>query len=121
MWHYIRSGILLLGVSIVLTACGGSPPPEREMIAAQATIRGAQEVGANNLPRSSLYLKLAERQVEKAKALVADGYNDRAALVLKRAQADADLALSTAREESAIAEARKMTEALAELKKQLKQ
>jgi hypothetical protein len=91
------------------------------MVAAQATIRGAQEVGANNLPRSALYLKLAERQVEKAKALAADGYNDRAALVIRRAQADADLALATAREEAAIGDARKTTDALVEVKKKLSQ
>lgn len=120
MLEHIGRGVILLGVTIGLAACGGSPPPEREMVAAQATIRGAQEVGANNLPRSSLYLKLAERQVEKAKALVDDGYNDRAALVIRRAQADADLALATAREEAAIADARKTAEALAELKKRLK-
>ena len=121
MSEYMRRGILLLVVTIGLLACGGSPPPERELVAAQATIRGAQEIGANGLPRSSLYLKLAERQVEKAKALIADGYNDRAALVLRRAQADADLALSTAREEAAVADARKVAETLVELKKKLTQ
>jgi hypothetical protein len=120
MRAYKRSGVFLIGIGVALGGCGGAPPPEREMIAAQATVRGAQEVGANNLPRSSLYLKLAERQVEKAKGLISDGYNERAALVLKRAQADADLALATAREEDATTEARKMSESLAELKKKLK-
>jgi Domain of unknown function (DUF4398) len=113
--------ILLCALVVGIWGCGGSAPPERELITAEATVRGAQEVGARNLPRSSLYLKLAERQLEKAKTLIADGYNDRAKLVLKRAQADADLALSTAREEAAVTDARKMSEALAELQKKLRQ
>jgi hypothetical protein len=121
MIGHIRSGVFVLGVTIGLAACGGAPPPEKEMIAAQATIRGAQEIGADKLPGASLHLKLAERQVDKAKVLIADEYNDRALLVLKRAQADADLALSMTREETAVTEARKTNEELTELKRKLKQ
>jgi hypothetical protein len=121
MSEYIKKWAPLLGIVIWITGCGGYPRPDRELVSAESAIRGAQEVGARNLPRSSLFLKLAERQVEKARTLMNDGYNERAALVLKRAQSDADLALAVAREETATTEAAESAKLLADLKAKLKQ
>jgi hypothetical protein len=50
-------------------------------------------------------VKLAQEEVAKAKALMDNGDNERADTMAMRASADAELALSLAREESARARA----------------
>jgi hypothetical protein len=87
-------GIAALG----LVACGGAPPPHERAASSQAAIRAATEVNAQQVPQAALHLKLAQEQLEKGKALMADGDNERAAFALMRAQADAELALALARE-----------------------
>jgi hypothetical protein len=68
---------------------------------AQAASRGAQELGAQRHPQAHLHLRLAEEQINDAKAAMADDENERAATLLNRARADAELAVALAREESA--------------------
>jgi len=91
--------------ALFVAGCGSSPAPTERVASAEAAIRGAQEVGASNVPAASLSLKLAQEEVQKAKQLMQDGDNRRAALLMMRAQADADLALAQARESQAQAEA----------------
>jgi PBP1b-binding outer membrane lipoprotein LpoB len=91
--------------ALFVAGCGSSPAPTERVASAEAAIRGAQEVGATNVPSASLSLKLAQEEVQKAKQLMQDGDNKRAALLLMRAQADAELALAQARESQAQAEA----------------
>ena len=102
-----RSWILALpAVALPLFAgCGSYPPPTERMTTAEAAIRGAEEVGANNVPQAALYMKLAQEQTEKAKRLMQDGYNERAELELKRAQADAELAIAISKEQDTVAKA----------------
>jgi len=64
-------------------------------------MRAARELGAQQVPKAELHLRLAQEQVEKAKKLAADGDNERANLVLSRAHADAELALALTRESTA--------------------
>jgi hypothetical protein len=71
-------------------------PPER-LAANEASIRGAEELGAEGVPQARLHLQLAKDQTESAVRLAEDG-DERALLVLARAQSDAELALSLARE-----------------------
>jgi len=111
------SSMLVLFLS-VCAGCGGAPAPTERMASSEAAIRGAKEVGADGVPKASLYLKLSEEQVAKAKAMMADGDNERADLVLQRAQADAELALALAREASAKADADKTDEELEKISKQ---
>ena len=90
-----------------LAACGGAPVPTERMVASESALRGAQEVGARNVPQAALHLRLAEEQIQKAKALINDGDNERADYVLLRAKADAELALALAKEANAKADAQR--------------
>jgi|SRR5688572_26848981 len=108
----------LVGVVFASSACGsGYPEPRDQMAASEGAIRAAEVSGAQNSPQSALHLKRAREQIESGKALIMDGENERAEWVLRRARADADLALALATEEAQrkkAAEAREELEKLAE-------
>ena len=103
---------------LTVVGCGSHPAPTDRVVNAEAALRGASEVGAGQIPRAALHLKLAEEQIEKAQRLVQDGYNQRAELALRRAQADAELALSIAREHQTIEKLRIAQQSLDKLKAQ---
>jgi hypothetical protein len=88
-----------------LAACATYAAPTDHLANSVAAVRSAQEVGANSSPQAALHVKLAQEEVSKAKALMSDGDNERADYMTMRASADAELALSLAREESARARA----------------
>lgn len=98
---------VLSPLSAALVACGGYPLPTERMVASEAALRSAQEVGAQNVPQAALHLRLAEEQIQKAKSLINDGDNERADYVLLRAKADAELALALAKEANAKADAQR--------------
>ncbi len=103
--------------SLVLAACGGSmPPPSERLGSAEAAARTAHELGADKDPKAALHLKLAEEQIDQAKKLMADSDNKKADLVLQRANADAELAVMLAKEDSARAEAEAAQEKVKNLK-----
>jgi hypothetical protein len=106
---------------VAALGCGGAPKPEARIASSQGAIRGAEEAGAQTVPRATLHLKLAEEQRAKALELVKSDDNHRAELMLARAEADAELALALAREASAAAEAEKVDEELEVLSKQVEQ
>jgi len=81
------------------------PVPAERLASAEAGIRGATEIGAEGVPQAALHLKMAHDEVASAKALQRDGDNERAAMVLARAEADAELANSLTRESRAREEA----------------
>lgn len=84
----------------MVAACGGGAPPSERLITAQAAIRGGLEIGANSSPpRAALHLQLAQEQVAKAKRYIEEDLQERAELVLRQAQADAELAIALARNE----------------------
>lgn len=83
------------------------PEPKQPLADAESAARSAREVGADARPDAKLYVHLADEQIVHAKALIADGDNDRARYVLLRARADAELALALAREQIAIGEKQK--------------
>lgn len=89
---------LLLGASLV-GACASSRPPTEKMESSAASIRGAEQAGAEDVPRAALYLQLANEQSAKAKVLIASGGDDNmraASNLLMRAAADGDLAIALA-------------------------
>lgn len=95
-----------LGAACAAIGCASSyPSPTQRMADAIATVRGAEEVGANNNPQGQLHLRLAQEGLQNAKMLVDNGDNKRADFVLVRAKADADLALAEARQAKAVADA----------------
>jgi len=95
------------GCSLVLAllGCASAPLPAERLASAEAGIRGATEVGGEAVPQAALHLKMARDQIAQAKSLAQSGDGDRAVLVLARAETDAELALSLARESAARAEA----------------
>ena len=101
-----RSFPFLTPLLLALAAgCGSYPPPAERLTTAEAAIRGAEEVGAAKVPRAQLHLQLAQEQTDKAKRLMQDGYNERAELTLKRAQADAELSIAIAKEHEMVTKA----------------
>lgn len=89
--------VMLIGTTVV--ACGATVPvPTQRMADAESAERSARELGANGQPQAQLHLKLATDQIAQARASIADGDNERAALQLVRAKADAELAVALARE-----------------------
>lgn len=92
---------VVIGATLFGLACGGAAVPTEKLTDAEASIRAAKEVGGSSVPQAELHLKLAQEQVDLARKLSADGENERAAHVLLRAKADADLALALARDAQA--------------------
>lgn len=107
--------VLGIGLAVALSACGAAPPREA-LTAAEASIRAAEVGGAEGSPKASLALKHARDQVQAAKALMEDGDNERATLVIERAQVDAEVALAQTREEKVRKEADELLEELSKLK-----
>jgi hypothetical protein len=60
--------------------------------------QAAEALGNDTVPEAGLHLKMAKDQIAKAQALIADGDMENADLVLKRAEADAELAEAMSRE-----------------------
>lgn len=89
---------LVAGIGLAAVACAGAPQPTERLATAQAAVRAAQEVGAKDVPQAQLHAQLAEEQVQQANKLIQDGENERADMVLRRALADAELAVALARE-----------------------
>ena len=94
---------LLVTALMCAVACGGASDPgvSKRMADVQGADRTATELGAQNTPRAALHLKLAREQTELAKKASQDGEDERAAALLDRARADAELAISLRRQDQA--------------------
>jgi len=113
----MRNVIAFIAVE-VLSACATTHPvPTERLAASQAAVRAAAEVGAENNPQASLYLRYAQEELEQGKQLVAAGENDKAAVAFRRSSADAELALALARTSQAEREAKTAVDALNSAKK----
>jgi hypothetical protein len=97
-----KTFLSMVGVTLVSAGCGASfPPPTQKLADAESAHRSARELGADKKTVSQLNLKLAEEGIEAAKSQMKAGENRRAEFILLRAKADAELALSLAREHDA--------------------
>jgi hypothetical protein len=103
------------GLLLSLSACGGGTPPSES--AAEAAVRAAEVGGAADNPKAALHLKYARDQVDSAKKLIDEEEYDKAAALLARAEADAELALALSRVENARAEAQAALNDVEELKR----
>jgi hypothetical protein len=93
---------LSIATSSLMLGCGASsPPPTQQMADTQAATRSASELGAGAEPRAQLHLKLAEEQMQQAKAAMEDDENERAESLLLRAKSDAELAVALMHEHDA--------------------
>jgi hypothetical protein len=103
--------IPLIATTPFVWACTASfPVPTQRMADAESAERSAREVGADSQPVAKLEVKLADEQIARAKVLMAAGENHRADFILMRARADAELALSLAREQNANTDTQKAIE-----------
>ncbi len=116
--EFWQVGVLLASIGSValLPACAGSQPPTNDLTQAKATIRAAEEVGAEGAPQASVYLKLARDGTSRAERLMADDENETAQLVLQRAEMDAQVALELARTANERAAARTAWQKVEDLK-----
>lgn len=104
-----------VGAVLSLGACAAAVPTERLQSSA-AAIRAAEEVGADRVPQAALHLQLAKEQSDRAKKLIDAGDRDEAALLLTRAEADANLSVALARSTQAQHEAQVQRDKLESLK-----
>ncbi len=117
----MRSAKLILGFTLVswsLSACGSSAVSSQQLADTQAAIRSADELGAQQRPRAALHLALARDQLELAQRLIRDGRSEQANAVLERAESDAELAVTLAREAETRERARRALERVRELEQQ---
>jgi pyridoxal biosynthesis lyase PdxS len=95
---YLKSILSVSGIlALFVAGCGSSAIPLERLTDAKATVRAAQEAGAQNTPQAALHLKMANDELASAQKAMDDNDTDRARLLLNQAQADADLSLSLAR------------------------
>ncbi|MFO7687903.1 MAG: DUF4398 domain-containing protein [Desulfobacterales bacterium] len=117
MRHLNLSGMavcILLAAAIV--GCASGPAFNQSSEASKSAIRAADEVGAGELPRAALYLQLAKEELERARVLAAEGDKEQAASLLKRAEADAELAITLSHEQSEKMESEKALERVRQLR-----
>jgi hypothetical protein len=106
-WLHATGYIVTAGLSLALGCAGSHPPQTQQLADVQSANRSATELGAQKNPRAELHLKLAEEQLQLAQNAVADDDNERAASLLMRAKADAELAIALTREDNANMQASK--------------
>jgi hypothetical protein len=111
----LRSLGVLTGL-VSLAACASAPEPTDKLVSAQAAMRAAKEVGAEQYPQAQLHAQLAQEELDRAQKLIADGDNERAERMLWRATADAELAVAVAREGTSKKEAAAAESAVANAK-----
>lgn len=108
-----------LGACTIVVGCGGAAVPQARMTSSAASIRAAEEVGAEANPQAALHLRLAKEQRQRALELIRNDDNAEAARMLMRAESDAELALELAREAGVRADANKTLEEVRVLRSKL--
>src|SRR5512141_504319 len=93
-----------------IAGCASDQSFNKSSEASKSSIRAAEESGATKLPSASLYLQLAKEELENAKSLAARGKKEEAESQLKRAEADAELAVTLSHEQAEKTEAEKAIE-----------
>lgn len=101
--------------------CGGAPIPSDQKTAAQASVQAAEIAGADRDPQAALHIKHAKDQIKAAEDLIADGDNERAFWLLRRAQVDAELAVALTKERETAVQAEEAAEKAERLKRKLKE
>lgn len=96
MKHALMVGGLLC--TLVAVGCAGNSALRTE--SSTAVIRAAEEVGVSGVPRAEFHLQLAKEELANAQDLAKRGEKDKATSLLRRADADAELAILLSREQS---------------------
>ena len=108
--------LVTLTLPFALLACAGDQPTQKATDS-KAAVRAAEEVGAEGLPRSALYLDLAKQEIARAEKLMKEGEPEQAALTLDRARADAELAIALAKADDERVVAEDMAKRLDQMQK----
>ena len=91
---YLKSVVSVSGlVALFVVGCGSSAVPLDRLTDAKATVRAAQEAGAQNTPQAALHLKMAKDQLSVGDRAASEGHDQQAARAYARAKADAELAV----------------------------
>jgi len=115
---YVNIGVIAGGLlfSAVIGGCARGPTFHQSSEASTSAIRAAEEVGAPNVPRASLYLQLAKEELEGAKKLAEKGEKEQAVSLLLRAEADAELSVALSHEQTEKTEAAQAIEKVRQLR-----
>jgi type IV pilus biogenesis protein CpaD/CtpE len=105
--------LMVVGLAL-FSGCASAPPLRTE--ASTSGIRAAEEAGAVNVPQASLHLQLAKEELELAKGLSTKGEKERAASMLLRAEADAELAVELSHGDAEKAESKAAVERVRQLR-----
>lgn len=97
---YLNRYILIGGLIFAAAVTGCGPKREIDREATSSAIRAAEEAGAASVPSASLYLQMAKEELEIAKKLAANGEPEEAESMLRRAQADGELAVALSHSEA---------------------
>lgn len=106
MRHLFKIELMMLGLAVVATAIASgcaNAPLNTEM--SRSEIRTAENSGALEVPRSSLHLQLAKKELDLAKWLSKRGMKEKTASMLLRAEADADIAVALSKGDNEKSEA----------------
>lgn len=109
---------IVLALFLATEACATVAPPLELFGATQAALRLASELGASDVPTARWYQKLANEERDQAKNLISTGKHAEAALLLRRAIADAELSVVLTRQARALQDAEEVetkTQAMREL------
>lgn len=93
--------VTILSVVLAVAGCASFSPPTNTLASSLASVRGAEELGAADVPQAALQLQLAREEIAKARKLMEDGANERAHYMALRAGNDAELAIALVRESHA--------------------
>jgi len=115
MQHVSKIRIMLLSVAVAIVAGCANAPLRTD--ASTSGIRTAEEAGAAKVPQASLHLQLAKEELELAKGFAAKGDKEKAESMLKRAEADAELAVVLSHEDAEKSEAMQAVERVRQLRK----
>jgi hypothetical protein len=89
------SRILLLTLSVALTACAATPPPANVFQSAEAAIKAAERAGAAEL--SPVELGFARERLELARQAMENKKYDAVFLAIEQSEINAELAIEQSR------------------------
>jgi hypothetical protein len=113
----IVSMVAILPTISIITSCATDSEFKQKAAPSSSAIKEAERGGATNIPSASFYLQAAKDELTQAKELASEGKKSRAASLLLRAEADAELANALSQED---AEKKDATDAMASVR-QLRQ
>lgn len=108
----MRATICFAAIVGALAAGCAAEFPARQLARTEAAVRAADDLGADQVPRAAVYLRMSEDSLALARSYMATDEIDAAKMALDRASYDAEIAMAIAREEQTREEARSARKAV---------